>query len=86
MAGASEVMSSEQKAELKNEILLVQDGSIMMEEPIIEEEIEEGTSLPSPAPVPGTSSIQTSKQATTVNASSAKLASSSKKASIMVGT
>ena len=54
MAGASEVMSSEQKAELKNEILLVQDGSIMMEEPIIEEEIEEGTSLPSPAPVPGT--------------------------------
>ena len=77
-------MSSEQKAELKNEILLVQDGSIMMEEPIIEEEIEEGTSLPSPAPVP--SSIQGSKQATTVNASSAKLATSSKKASIMVGS
>ena len=55
-------MSNEQKAELKNEILLVQDG-MMVEEPIIEEEIE-GTSFPSPAPIPSCP-IQGSKQATT---------------------
>ena len=40
-------MTNAQRAELKKEILLVQDG--MMDEPIIEEEIE-GTSLPSPSP------------------------------------
>jgi len=42
-----QVMSNEQKNQLKNEILLVQDG--MMEEPIIEEEIEDA-SHPSPSP------------------------------------
>ena len=42
-------MTDKEKAELKKEILVIQDG-MGEEEPIIEEEIE-GSSLPSPAPI-----------------------------------